>query len=88
MTLLSFFRVDALTFPNQPCRPRPTVVEIPQPNSVRKIHYPYYVMVHRCGGGCGAMQFLSKCQPKGTSLCDFTERVKLKLYLNGTADRC
>ena len=56
---------DALAFPNQPCRPHPSVVEVPQPNSVSTIHYPYYVMVHRCGGGCGAMQFLSKCQPKG-----------------------
>uniref|UniRef100_A0A7M5X878 Platelet-derived growth factor (PDGF) family profile domain-containing protein n=2 Tax=Clytia hemisphaerica TaxID=252671 RepID=A0A7M5X878_9CNID len=57
---------DAILFPNQPCLPRKTVIEVPQPSSVSKIHFPYYVEVHRCAGGCGPMQFLSRCQPKET----------------------
>lgn len=61
---MNFCIVDTVAFKNEPCKPRLTVVEVPQPRSISTIHYPYYVQVHRCGGGCGALQFVSKCAPK------------------------
>jgi len=37
---------------------------VPQPASVNTFYYPYFVQVHRCAGGCGAVQFVSQCRTK------------------------
>jgi len=46
---------------NEPCKPRPQVVEIPQPSDMNKFYYPYHVSLHRCSGSCGANPFGTKC---------------------------
>lgn len=55
---------NEVTLENEACKPRPVVVEVPQPPNSNSFHYPYFVQVHRCSGSCGASHFTSKCVGK------------------------
>ena len=48
------------------CEARPVPVEVPQPADQNAFHFPFVVLLHRCGGACNDRPFETKCQAQGT----------------------
>lgn len=54
--------IKCLSLYNEPCQPRPTLIEI---NSNERFCYPFAVSVNRCGGSCNTINdlYAKTCNP-------------------------
>lgn len=56
---------NALTYENEACKPVEVMVPVPQPKKRRALHFPVYVKLFRCSGGCDIEPRLSRCIATG-----------------------
>ncbi|XP_031563208.1 uncharacterized protein LOC116298792 isoform X2 [Actinia tenebrosa] len=75
--VVSFFDDTSppIALDDAPCKPYPTVIEVPQPSHHQGFHYPFNVMMHRCAGSCSTKPRVQEC------VATATENISLLSFL-------